>query len=686
MIRLLRTDSDGWYISRHVEEHNHQLTSSCGETKNWFSHGKLDNCAMDMIKYLRENNVSLGKVHCIMGSMLGSMEHVPFTKNSLRSICQRITKDQMDDDVQKTLAVFREIRKKDPGFQFTVLPDADNRIKNLMWINGRARDQYKYFGDVITFDTTYCTNIYKMPFGLFVGVNNHFQSTIFGGVFMKDETIPSFEWVFKEFVSLMGGKVPTTVFTDQCAAMASALKKVWKDATHILCKWHVFKDAPSKLGPIYKKGSAFRKLFHKIINDMLTVDEFERAWAYMLDRFDLKENEYLSNLYDKKEQWAKAYFRDSFCARMSSTQRSESANHMLKKYVPRNCSMNRFIEQFNKLLFDRNNAEDTAEFQTKIVKNVRERAWPVERHAKKFYTPAVHGLFRKEIDKATNYFAVEKTYKKEYDVVPVNPAYKHPWGREKITVTINNGGESYDCECGLYQHFGVLCGHVLRVMNQIGVYEIPEAHIKKRWTRSARDLLPGELKTYEQGTLCMESMTYRHKYLYVKGVECVEEGNKDLGAFDIVANGFQEIRKKLKEYFNSKDNVAKRGAVNAVEIENNYYTAESDAGIDSGSEADRTFGNSYGAAGSSAGMSDSELLSMRPPLWNRPAGRPRQNRFKGALDYFGKRQPRKKRSANDQSDGNKKKKIRCGGCEIIGHNSTNCKKKHVYVYSELPEF
>jgi hypothetical protein len=52
-----------------------------------------------------------------------------------------------------------------------------------------------------------------MPFGLFVGVNNHFQTTILGGVFMKHETTNSFSCVFAEFASLMGGKAPPTIFT-----------------------------------------------------------------------------------------------------------------------------------------------------------------------------------------------------------------------------------------------------------------------------------------------------------------------------------------------------------------------------------------------------------------------------------------------------------------------------------------
>ena len=55
--------------------------------------------------------------------------------------------------------------------------------------------------------------MYDMPFGLFVGVNNHFQTVLFGGVLMTDEKIDSFRWVFREFASLMGGKEPSTVLT-----------------------------------------------------------------------------------------------------------------------------------------------------------------------------------------------------------------------------------------------------------------------------------------------------------------------------------------------------------------------------------------------------------------------------------------------------------------------------------------
>lgn len=168
------------------------------------------------MRILRENNIGLTKLYSILGSFFGSMDNVPTTKRCLRSLCQRITREQAEDDIKKTLMVFREFREADPGFSYSVDTDDEGRLKTLMWTNGRSRMQYAHFGEVITFDTTYRTNLYDMPFGLFVGVNNHFQTILFGGVLMTDESIQSFRWVFKEFVSLMGGRAPRTVLTGTC--------------------------------------------------------------------------------------------------------------------------------------------------------------------------------------------------------------------------------------------------------------------------------------------------------------------------------------------------------------------------------------------------------------------------------------------------------------------------------------
>lgn len=50
--------------------------------------------------------------------------------------------------------MFKEIQPNDPEFTYMVQGDEESRIKKLMWTNGNSKLQYKFFGDVITFDVS----------------------------------------------------------------------------------------------------------------------------------------------------------------------------------------------------------------------------------------------------------------------------------------------------------------------------------------------------------------------------------------------------------------------------------------------------------------------------------------------------------------------------------------------------
>ncbi|KAM0931939.1 hypothetical protein ACQ4PT_000025 [Festuca glaucescens] len=524
MIRLHRSDDDGWFVETNRPDHNHLLSDNCGEKMQWNSHKKIDQATKDTVCYLRENNVSLSKVHCILGSMHKSGDRLPFTKKSLRTICQQIAFDQKDDDIKKTIDLFRSMRSTDLDFAFRFDLDPEGRIKNLIWTSRRSRQQYTCFGDVVVFDTSYTTNLYKMPFGLFVGVNNHFQTVIYAGILMSEETIEGFNWAYKEFVSLMGGKAPLTMLTNQCRAMEVAIGMTLPGTVHRWCKWHVFRKAKEELGGIFSKKTGFKDAFNNVVNEMLTIDEFEKAWGRLIEDFGLVENSFMIRAFEARHKWAKPYFKDKYCARMTSTQRVESANHMLKTYVPRNSSMNKFVSQCNKLLKDRNEAEDSEEHKNKQC-NCKERGgWPIEKHARRIYTRAVMKHFKAELERGQNFnppkeLEARSLYELEHSYAHLRPS----WARTTFRVRVEEG-ERFQCDCGLFGHFGIMCGHVIRLMIHLGLNQIPDFHIMKQWTKSVRDILGPNVEGPSDTEVSLPK-SFRHNIMYVSALELVKMGD-----------------------------------------------------------------------------------------------------------------------------------------------------------------
>lgn len=84
--------------------------------------------------------------------MFGSLKDAPCTKRLLHTICSQIAREQMGDDIAKTLENFKEMKTNDPAFQWSVERGEDNTTKTLMWCSGMSRELYACFGDVVTFD------------------------------------------------------------------------------------------------------------------------------------------------------------------------------------------------------------------------------------------------------------------------------------------------------------------------------------------------------------------------------------------------------------------------------------------------------------------------------------------------------------------------------------------------------
>ncbi|KAG8363936.1 hypothetical protein BUALT_Bualt19G0074200 [Buddleja alternifolia] len=159
-----------------------------------------------------------------MAKQVGGREKVGFIfedyKNYLRS---KRTVEMKIGDTGGVLEYLQQRQLDDPNFFYAIQVDEDDLIANILWVDAQMMADYAHFGDVVSFDTTYRKNKEGRPFALFVGVNHHKQTIVFGAALLYDETASTFMWFFDMFSRAMSGKKPITILTDQDAAMAKAL-------------------------------------------------------------------------------------------------------------------------------------------------------------------------------------------------------------------------------------------------------------------------------------------------------------------------------------------------------------------------------------------------------------------------------------------------------------------------------
>ncbi|KQJ92375.1 uncharacterized protein LOC100833635 [Brachypodium distachyon] len=115
LIRLLRTDDNGWYITQHRKVHNHGFSTAYYNKLQWPSHKHIDKYTRDLVRQLAGNNVNLGVYDTIASFFGRRTENVPFTKRSIRTLCGEVIREQAaDDDARKTMETAPVLGEKDP--------------------------------------------------------------------------------------------------------------------------------------------------------------------------------------------------------------------------------------------------------------------------------------------------------------------------------------------------------------------------------------------------------------------------------------------------------------------------------------------------------------------------------------------------------------------------------------------
>ncbi|RYR13804.1 hypothetical protein Ahy_B04g070599 isoform D [Arachis hypogaea] len=189
-----------------------------------------------------------------------------FIKKDVRNYITREVRNvsELQDEKEFEKYLLR-MKEKNQNFFFKLELEDDQSIKLAFWEDARSRATCEYFGDVISFDTTYNTNT--------------------------------------------GGNAPKGILTVQCALMQRAIEACMPTTIHRWCIWHIMKKIPSKLND-YKRHLKIEHDMSHVVWNSHTKELFDRNWNDFLIKYGFVDNKELSgySVYEVVEQVSNSTF------------------------------------------------------------------------------------------------------------------------------------------------------------------------------------------------------------------------------------------------------------------------------------------------------------------------------------------------------------------------------------------
>ncbi|XP_061364631.1 protein FAR1-RELATED SEQUENCE 5-like [Gastrolobium bilobum] len=478
-----KIEKDTWIISKFIPDHNHDLVKSCARAML-----RSQRHVVEAHTHMIQNMDNAGIKPCGMYSYFVEVARGAQNAGFLKHDCDNFLQGKRNNtleagDAQSVINHFKSSQANDPSFFYTIQVDCENRMTNFFWRDGISRTDYSHFGDVVIFDITYRTNKYNMACAPFIGVNHHKQSVLFGCAFLLDETTESFVWLFESFLEAMGGLHPKTIFSDQCQAVANAIKRVFPESQHRLCLWHISQNAKEQLS-YYLRQPDFKVLFNRCLYNCGSEQEFEEVWACLLTKVDISKCSWLKKFYELRANWCPAFSKNYFSADILSTQRSESMNNIFRTVTCKTTSLTQFVLRYEKVLERWRWSELQKDFECNqsAPPRIKNLAGIAEQGAR-VYTHVIFEDFYEELFESLA-LAIEKINENgtffSYKLVKSGDD-------KQYFVTFESANCLVDCSCKKFESVGLLCLHALKVLNFHNIFHIPSQYILKRWRKDAKD-------------------------------------------------------------------------------------------------------------------------------------------------------------------------------------------------------
>ncbi|XP_021751021.1 protein FAR-RED IMPAIRED RESPONSE 1-like [Chenopodium quinoa] len=223
-------------------------------------------------------------------------------------------------------------------------------------------------------------------------------------------------------------------------------------------------------------------MFHKCLSGCDLESEFEDVWNKMVQKYGLEKKEWFDRLFGLREKWCTALSKDIFSAGILSSQRVEVTNRAISFKANRTTKLLEFFHIFEATVRRWRSTEKSDNFRCTTKKPKTKTK--ILKHATEVYTLNLYKDFKLEFETSLGAYAKEKPtsmqYVKFFDV-SLDEDYRHIY--QVIYHCQNN---EFMCSCMCFTETGLLCFHIIKIMQMYNIHSIPERYILKRWTKLAK--------------------------------------------------------------------------------------------------------------------------------------------------------------------------------------------------------
>lgn len=542
MIRLRLVESNRWRVDEVKLEHNHLFDPE--RAQNSKSHRKMDSGTKRKLEPTVDVEVQTIRLYRNPANDAisnGSSNERELNSQVDQSACLKLRKGE----AEHMRSFFSRMQLASPNFFYIMDLNDEGYLKNVFWMDSRARAAYAYFGDVVAIDTTCLSKSYEIPLLTFVGVNHHCQSILLGCGLLVDQSTETYTWLLRVWLSCMSGRPPQTVVTDRCRALQSAISEVFPRAHHRFYLPLVIQSIYETIGEVGKL-EAFSTILNGTVYNTQKVDQFEMAWEEMVRQFGITSHQCLQTLYEDRERWVPVYVKDTFFAGISTFEPGESMSPFFDGYVHCETTLKEFFDIYELVLEKRHQKEFLDDFESRDLNPSVRTNCIYELQVSEIYTKELFLKFQIQAELMSNCYDVTQIHVNGPIItymVRERESLADGEGNGNFEVVFDKVGLEVRCICSCFNFKGYLCGHALRILKSNGIDEVPSHYILSRWRKDYKRLYAPDIGS---SNIDISNPVQWHDHLYRRAMQVVEEGMNSQEHYLVAWQVFKESLNKVR--------------------------------------------------------------------------------------------------------------------------------------------